>query len=145
MLKITKVIEWDMGHRVPNHKNKCSNPHGHRYRLEVTITGEIISEKGLSSEGMIHDFGDIKKIIMESIHDIADHSFMLYDKDPFTTILKNIKNIPINLVVVPFIPTAENIVKWCYKKIQKQLPGNLKVYHCRLYETPKSWADYGSI
>jgi 6-pyruvoyltetrahydropterin/6-carboxytetrahydropterin synthase len=42
MTEVTKIVEWDMGHRVPNHKSKCRNPHGHRYRLEVTIGGPLI-------------------------------------------------------------------------------------------------------
>ena len=73
---ITKEIGIDMGHRVPNHKSKCRNPHGHRYTLEVTITAPLIDTDGASDEGMIFDFGDIKKHMMEKIHDVLDHGFM---------------------------------------------------------------------
>ncbi|NRA47057.1 MAG: 6-carboxytetrahydropterin synthase [Oligoflexales bacterium] len=62
-MDVTKIIEWDMGHRVPNHKNKCRHPHGHRYRLEVSMRGAISLEKGSSSEGMVVDFGDIKELM----------------------------------------------------------------------------------
>ena len=45
---VTKVIEIDMGHRVPNHKSKCKNLHGHRYRFEVAVNGELAAEQGSS-------------------------------------------------------------------------------------------------
>jgi 6-pyruvoyltetrahydropterin/6-carboxytetrahydropterin synthase len=76
MLEITKAIEWDMGHRVPNHKHKCRNPHGHRYRLEMTVAGEVSVEKGTSQEGMVHDFGDIKNHLLEKIYSKLDHCFL---------------------------------------------------------------------
>ena len=37
--KIRRWIETDTGHRVPNHKSKCRNIHGHRYRWEVELEG----------------------------------------------------------------------------------------------------------
>ena len=79
MVSVTKVIEWDMGHRVPNHKHKCANPHGHRYRLELTVTGLVSEQKGSSSEGMVVDFSDIKKAMMDRIHEPLDHCFMAYE------------------------------------------------------------------
>ena len=65
MIEITKVIEWDMGHRIPRHNGMCRTPHGHRYRLEVTITSDNLGDKGTSQEGMVLDFKDIKRTITE--------------------------------------------------------------------------------
>jgi 6-pyruvoyltetrahydropterin/6-carboxytetrahydropterin synthase len=61
-MQITKIIERDMGHRVLNHKSKCSNLHGHRYKAYITMEGEIIQAKGDTNEGMVIDFSDIKAI-----------------------------------------------------------------------------------
>ena len=55
---ITKCLEIDMGHRVPNHKSKCATPHGHRYKIEVGVDDKVIDTKGVSDEGMVIDFGD---------------------------------------------------------------------------------------
>lgn len=142
MVEITKVIEWDMGHRVPNHKNKCRNPHGHRYRLEVTIKGEMNRKKGSSSEGMIYDFGDIKSLLLTEIHDVLDHNFMVYEGD---AVLRNFfqqEAATMSFIMVSFIPTAENIVQWCGAKLMAALPAGLVVAKCRLFETPNSWADF---
>lgn len=139
---VTKIIEWDAGHRVPNHKSKCRNPHGHRYRLEVTVGGPLLSEQGSSDEGMVYDFGDLKKVIQTRTHDVLDHGFILYDKDnemlqAFAALRDHYR-----IVVVPFIPTAENLSKWCYKQISPDLPKGMVLENVRLFETPNSWADY---
>ncbi|MBI4225594.1 6-carboxytetrahydropterin synthase [Candidatus Roizmanbacteria bacterium] len=42
---ITKIIEFDMGHRIPNHKSQCRNLHGHRYKLEVNLEGDVEEKK----------------------------------------------------------------------------------------------------
>src|SRR3989344_753413 len=78
---ITKEIEIDIGHRIPNHESKCRNPHGHRLRVEVGVYGEVINKKGASDEGMVIDFGDIKKIMIEEIDIKHDHGFMISDTD----------------------------------------------------------------
>ena len=68
MIEITRYIQWDMGHRIPNHQGKCKNPHGHRYKLEVRISGPINSSPGSSSEGMILDFGHVDHILKKNIY-----------------------------------------------------------------------------
>ena len=42
---ITKEIEIDAAHRVPNHKSKCRTFHGHRYRIEVGVDDKVIDTK----------------------------------------------------------------------------------------------------
>jgi 6-pyruvoyltetrahydropterin/6-carboxytetrahydropterin synthase len=145
MTEVTKIIEWDMGHRVPNHKSKCRNPHGHRYRLEVTIGGPLIETDGASDQGMVIDFSDIKHIITTKVHDVLDHGFMVYENDEIIApALKAMNDAGADFIVipVPFIPTAENIVRWCFEQIAPHLPDHTEVSRLRLYETPNSWADY---
>ena len=79
--RIRRWVETDTGHRVPNHKSKCKNLHGHRYRWEAELEGDVVSSTGVSDEGMLMDFSDISKILTEFIHDIVDHAFIVYDQD----------------------------------------------------------------
>ena len=44
---IRRYVETDTGHRVPNHKSKCRHFHGHRYRFEAEIEGDVVTEKGV--------------------------------------------------------------------------------------------------
>jgi 6-pyruvoyltetrahydropterin/6-carboxytetrahydropterin synthase len=61
--EITRKLEFDAGHRIPNHNGQCRHLHGHRYCLEVTLRGQVNETSGARDEGMIMDFGDIKKIM----------------------------------------------------------------------------------
>ena len=142
-MKIVKVIQWDMGHRVMNHRSICKGLHGHRYKAEICIEGELIEKEGVSEEGMVIDFDIMKKLIKNHIHDKADHRFMVYEGDP---ILRD--KIPsaiqeeLNFLLVPFIPTVENIVRWCYDQLHNHMPKEVFIANCLLWETPNHWAEY---
>ncbi len=140
---ITKYVEFDMGHRVPYHKSKCKNPHGHRYRVEVALSGDIIDLEGKSENGMIMDFKDVKKILMEEVHDKLDHGFMYWEKDKvMETFFYAYPDF--NSIQTSFTPTAENIAAWLYKilknKYQHKYENNLKLEYLKLWETPTSVA-----
>ena len=47
--RIRRYVETDTGHRVPNHKSKCKHFHGHRYRFEAEIEGDIVETSGAVS------------------------------------------------------------------------------------------------
>lgn len=71
---ITRRIEIDAGHRVPDHGSKCFNLHGHRYVIEAECTGPLATAG--EQRGMVIDFGFLKKAMMECIHDLCDHRFI---------------------------------------------------------------------
>lgn len=142
---ITKEIEIDMAHRVPNHKSKCQNLHGHRYKIEVGVDDKLVIEKGSSAEGMVIDFSDLKDIMMTKIDEVFDHNSMFYVDDPILpNLLRAIepfqKKKPI---IVDFIPTAENIAQLFYYEIKDELlKRGIKIKHIKLWETPTSTALY---
>src|SRR3569832_1109919 len=74
MLTITRKLEFDAGHRIPDHKSQCRNLHGHRYTLEITLVGAIIEEEGNSVNGMIMDFSDVKALAKQHLVDVWDHA-----------------------------------------------------------------------
>jgi len=142
---VVKQIEWDMGHRVMNHNSKCRNIHGHRYKAEIALGGNLIADDDNSSEGMVVDFGDIKKIAMEHVHDVLDHGFMVWEKDEI--LLKFFKeNEEFKKIIVPFTPTAENIAKWIFKQLDDKFKDvyktGLQLKWVKLWETPTSYVEY---
>jgi len=155
---VTKEIEIDMGHRVPNHKSKCSNLHGHRYKIEAGVDDKVISTEGVSDEGMVIDFGDLKAIMMEVIDGGFDHGFVMYDKDPFRyffdimqkgELLKISEDTavgddkPQKILFVDFIPTAENLAKHWFELLEPRLrERQIKLKHVKVWETPTSTATY---
>ena len=47
---ITRRLEFDSGHRIPDHQSQCRHLHGHRYAIEITLLGDIIRQTGVASE-----------------------------------------------------------------------------------------------
>jgi len=141
---VTKEIEIDMGHRVPNHKSKCRNLHGHRYKIELGCDDKVINKTGDSSEGMVIDFSDMKEVLMDIIDKQFDHGFVMYEKDLFANKFNGLKVCENqNITFVPFIPTAENLCKYWYDLMKPELEKrNVKINHVKVWETPSSTALY---
>lgn len=78
---IHRKIGIDVGHRVPDHGSKCRNPHGHRYTVEATCAGPVMDQSGNEENGMVLDFGNVKKYMMDLIDAVFDHGFVVYRGD----------------------------------------------------------------
>ncbi len=141
---ITRRLEFDAGHRIPHHKSQCRHLHGHRYALEVTLSGEIIQTEGASEQGMVMDFTDVKEVALQKIANVWDHAFLVYRGD--TEVLAFLNSIPGHkTVVMDSVPTAENLALMAFKVLDAayiDVYGNhLRLERVRLYETPNNWAD----
>lgn len=146
-MRIYKTIEWDMGHRIPNHRSQCRHLHGHRYRLEVCLQGKLIDKANNSSEGMVMDFSEVKTILDREVKVVCDHAFMVWKND--NKLIKFFKENPdMKHVVVPFIPTAEEICCWLFNKLNKcfkdKFRTGLKLGKVIVWETPTSKASYSA-
>jgi 6-pyruvoyltetrahydropterin/6-carboxytetrahydropterin synthase len=143
-MQITTRLEFDAGHRIPSHKSQCKNLHGHRYAIEITLSGDIISQDDTSENGMVMDFSDVKKIAKTTVVDVWDHAFLVYQHD--LEVLNFLNTLPNHKTVIfPTVPTAENMAAEAFKILKTQYQdtyGNhLKLEKVRLYETPNNWAD----
>lgn len=143
-MQITTRLEFDAGHRIPDHKSQCRNLHGHRYAIEITLSGDIINATNVSENGMVMDFSDVKKIARESVVDVWDHAFLVFKEDK--VVLDFLNDLPNHKTVIfPSVPTAENMAAEAFRILKTQYKdtyGNhLTLERVRLYETPNSWAD----
>jgi 6-pyruvoyltetrahydropterin/6-carboxytetrahydropterin synthase len=135
----TRRLEWDAMHRVPDHEGACRAFHGHRYAALVTCEGTP------QDDGMIIDFGLVKKIIGSWIDEKWDHTALLYegDEDPAVQaiIAANAKyGRPVYLMSRP--PTAENIALELFEIASEKLSTyDLKVTSVVVYETPNCSAE----
>ena len=146
-MKIGKVIQWDMGHRVLNHRSVCKGLHGHRYKAEICVEGDLVEKKDASEEGMVIDFADIKKTAQKFIQEELDHAFMVWEKDiELLEFFKNSKGH--KPVIVPFTPTAENVAAYIFNKLKDKFTDvfktGLHLQSIKLWETPSSYALYES-
>jgi len=144
-MQITRRLEFDAGHRIPNHASLCKHLHGHRYAMEITLSGDIITTEGVSEQGMVMDFSDVKRIAKEQLVDAWDHAFLVYrgDKD----VLDFLGSIPGHkTVVLDAVPTAENLALIAFNILNgayRDTYGNhLRLERVRIFETPNNWADH---
>lgn len=140
--RITRKIELDAAHRVSSHGSKCQHVHGHRYTVEATCEGDLIPE-GEMNAGMVFDFGFLKEIMMDLVHAPADHAMIAWNNDPW---LVRFQGCCGKLLVIPYIPTAENLARYWFDKLVKDVDAAMgdagRLTSLRVYETPNCWADY---
>ena len=146
MITITRKLEFDAGHRIPDHKSQCRNLHGHRYTLHITLVGELVDADGQSDNGMIMDFSDVKALAKEHLVDVWDHAFLVYEKD--TVVRQFLESLPDHkTVVLSKVPTVENLAKIAFdilKNVYQDRYGrSLSLSKIMLYETPNCWAEIG--
>lgn len=141
---ITRRLEFDAGHRIPDHKSQCRHLHGHRYVIEITLSGQVIDKEGDAANGMVMDFSDVKTLAKEHLVDLWDHAFLAYEKDK--AIVEFLNSLPNHkTVILDRVPTAENLAQIAFElldAVYRDTYGNqLKLQRVRLYETPNCWAD----
>ncbi len=123
MYEVTVQDTFSSGHYLRDYYGKCENPHGHNYRVLVTLIGE-----DLETNGLLLDFKLLKRILQPTIR-YLDH-FMINDLEPFTTVN----------------PSAENIAKYFFDCTSAQLlqmtNGRVRVKDCTIWETDTSYARY---
>ena len=141
---ITRRLEFDAGHRIPNHTSQCKHLHGHRYAIEISLSGDIIATEGQSEQGMVMDFSDVKRIAKEQVVDKWDHAFLAYRGDK--VVCDFLAGLPVHkTIVLNAVPTAENLAQIAFDLLApayQDIYGNhLRLEQVRLYETPNNWAD----
>ena len=104
MFELTVSANFSSAHMLRKYKGKCANLHGHNWKVEL-----LLKSNSLDSIGMIKDAGEVKKILGEFLKTI-DHKF-LNDMGFFK------KN----------NPTSENIAKYIFIGLKKELPALKKV------------------
>ncbi len=118
MFEICVEHTFAAGHALRNYHGKCENVHGHNYRVQVGMEGRELDESGL-----LYDFAELKKRLRNT-SEYMDHQF-LNDLKPFDEIN----------------PSAENIARFIYGEIQKELKNGSLAY-VRVWETDTSCAVY---
>ncbi|MDN5753056.1 MAG: 6-carboxytetrahydropterin synthase QueD [Nitrosospira sp.] len=141
---ITRRLEFDAGHRIPSHNSQCRHLHGHRYAVEITLSGDIITETGAAEQGMVMDYSEVKRIACTALVDEWDHAFLVYSKD--MVVLQFLRSLEDHKTVVLEVPpTAENLALIAFRILdaayQDTYGNHLRLEQVRLFETPNCWAD----
>ena len=125
MTTVTKIFMFEASHNLPHYEGACHNLHGHSYKLEVTVGGQLVTDTQNAKCGMIIDFKDLKAIVNEVAVDKYDHSYL---NDFFPN------------------PTAEIMVEKIAKDIISKISGtSVYLVSCKLWETTTSYAEYSPL
>src|SRR5437899_11919985 len=123
MFQVTVERTFAAGHYLRDYKGKCENPHGHNYKVRITLEG-----RELDRAGLLLDFKDLKEVMKRSIERL-DHQ-MINELDPFTRVN----------------PSAENIAKYFYEQTRDDLrrltDGRVAVKDVTVFETDTTTATY---
>lgn len=143
-MRITRRLEFDAGHRIPNHGSQCRHLHGHRYALEVTLSGPVIATVGAADEGMVTDFSAVKAIALQQVAEPWDHAFLAWRED--RAVIDFLSSLPGHKTVLfDAPPTAEHLAQTAFDILDgayaAQYGQRLRLEQVRLYETPNCWAD----
>jgi len=143
-MKITRRLEFDAGHRIPDHQSQCRHLHGHRYAIEITLIGEIIHAPGQPDHGMVMDFSEVKRLANEHVVSAWDHAFLVWRED--AVVAQFLATLPGHkTVLLDCVPTAENLAALAFYILapvyQNAFNHQLRLERVRLYETPNGWAD----
>ena len=74
-MRITRRLEFDAGHRIHYHDSLCRHLHGHRYAIEVTVSGDIVTTEGDAEQGMVADFAGVTTLLQQHIVEPWDHAY----------------------------------------------------------------------
>ena len=123
MFEVTVEDTFAAGHYLRNYKGKCENPHGHNYKVQVTLQAAELDHAGL-----LLDFKDLK-LVMKHVIDRLDHK-MINEVPPFTEIN----------------PSAENLAQYFYQESNERLKGltagRVRISRVVMYETDTTAASY---
>ncbi len=125
MFEVTVEAGFSSGHYLREYRGKCENPHGHNYRVLVTLAGAE-----LESNGLLLDF-KILKDILKPVVNYLDHQ-MINELPPFDTLN----------------PSAENLAKYFFDETNRKLGevtnGRVHVKRSTIFETDTSQATYSA-
>ena len=123
MYEVTVEAHFSSGHYLREYYGKCENPHGHNYRVLVTLAGAE-----LESNGLLLDF-KVLKDILKPVVGYLDHQ-MINDLPPFDVVN----------------PSAENLAKYFFDETDARLKdstaGRVRVKSSTIFETNTSQATY---
>lgn len=141
-IRVTKQFSFEMAHALMGYDGPCKNIHGHTYQLRVTLLGKTIQQTDNPKDGMMIDFGALKKTVSEKVISKYDHALVLNKNTPQHT-LGNIQEHFENIIFLDFQPTCENLLLHIKDLLNETLAStHYKLFALRLDETRTSYAEW---
>lgn len=128
---------FDAAHFLQGYAGKCSNLHGHRWRVVARLSAETL-DQSTQTRGMLVDFSAIKSDL-KGLCEALDHSFIYETGSLRPATVAALEAEAFRLVEVPFRPTAEEFARWFYGRLAQM---GHPVTAVEVFETPANSACY---
>ncbi|MCD7962680.1 MAG: 6-carboxytetrahydropterin synthase [Rikenellaceae bacterium] len=142
VIRLTKEFSFEMSHALEGYDGACRQIHGHSYKFFVTICGEPCGDQQNPKYGMVMDFGELKKIVMETVIDKYDHAFVIRRTDANAELIEQIREHFGKVITSDYQPTCENMLSDFAPDIMAKLPERVTLHSLRLHETATSYAEW---
>ena len=98
-MDLIKIFTFDSAHRLPcvADGHKCSNVHGHTFKVEIHLTGQVDKE-----QAWVIDFADIKRAFGPTLDELDHH---------YLNEIEGLNN-----------STSENLARWTWSRVKLELP-----------------------
>lgn len=116
IVRLSKSFRFEAAHDLPTFPegHKCRRLHGHSFRFDVIVEGEVAEERGY-----LIDYGDIKRVTDPIVRRL-DHYYL--------NEIEGLEN-----------PTSEVIARWIWRQLKPQLPLLASIV---VHETCSSTCEY---
>ena len=129
--------EFDSAHFLKGYEGRCSNIHGHRWRVVLEVGSEDVKTEG-PDRGMVVDFGKLKDDLKAETYKL-DHTLIVEKNSLKDTTKAALEDEGFTMVELDFRPTAENLAKYFYDIMSTK---GYHVIRSRVFETPENCAEY---
>ena len=129
-IRLYKEVSFDASHRLLHYRGKCHNLHGHRWKVEIQLTGRVDEQTNI-----LVDYNEIKKIVER-----YDHQIILNASDPMVPRIEEFHPV----VTTPGDPTSELLVILIRDAIEAEYATSgreIRVESIRVWESPTCYAE----
>lgn len=140
-IRLTRLFSFEMAHALNGYDGACRNIHGHSYKLQVTVIGTPLEATEHPKNGMVMDFGNLKKLVYHAILDELDHALLLPDTSN-PELVETLQKLHHKLVLTPYQPTCENMLLDFKTRLQNLMPLHVELHSIKLWETQNSFAEW---
>jgi len=128
MTVIVTNAAFEAAHRQLGDKDKCGYLHGHNWKVDFEITGQVVSDLGY-----LINFTDLKGLVKQ-----YDHKVLLWEKDPLAASLEALGQ---RVFRLPLNPTCENLAEVVCRNIwEVTLADNITHIKVTVWENEDSCA-----
>jgi 6-pyruvoyltetrahydropterin/6-carboxytetrahydropterin synthase len=128
--RIYKEVFFDATHRLLHYPGKCKNLHGHRWKVEVWIEGEVEE-----TSCILVDYNVIKAVIER-----FDHAVILNEADPMVAALREFQPV----CTTPGDPSSELLAETMQSLIEEECRKDgrdVRVARIRVWESATCYAE----